>query len=323
MKKLLFSLVLLGTISNAQVLQQENFETLTIGNVSVDATGATPGQGGWSTTGSAVTDFQIINSGTDKDLRITGAPLNATTSRYMWKNGLDAAWSTRTTGNNIIQVEYDFFTGPATTSLNTVGMELYNTDYSRYLGGLRMDAATKEISGIFTTATGTTSLVTLGATPVILPANQWVRVGWAYNSTTGLITFKGPGFDGTITGAIASVYELDFVMENSATTGNTSSFNAQYDNLIVRAVSTVNILGTNESIIESKDISIYPNPAVDFINISSKVKILAAYIYDMSGIRMDANMVDGKVNVKNLQTGTYLLGLKTDKGLVTKQFIKK
>ncbi|MDF0719647.1 T9SS type A sorting domain-containing protein [Kaistella sp. PBT33-4] len=326
MKKILFSaaLMVISTVAHSQTLMTENFETLTVGNVTADATGVTPGQGGWLTSGSAVTDFQIVNSGTDKDLKITGAVGDVSSSRYMWKDGLAALWATRTPGNNTIQIEYDFYTGPVSTSKNTVGMELYNTNYAKYLGGFRMQADTKVLNGIYTTAAGTNpSLVTLGATPIVLPPNQWVRVGWAYNATTGLITFKGPGFEGTITGAITDIYELDFTMENAVTTGNTASFEGMFDNLTVRAVPTVNLLGTNEAVLAKLGISVYPVPTSDFLKVDSKVKILSTYIYDHSGVRMDAKLVDGKIDVRSLPVGSYILGLKTEEGMVSKKFIKK
>ncbi|MBA5246252.1 T9SS type A sorting domain-containing protein [Marnyiella aurantia] len=326
MKKILLStaLIVVATVANSQTLMTENFETLTVGNVSADATGLTPGQGGWSINGPSVADFQIISSGTDKDLQITGAAGDATSSRYMWKDGLAALWAARTPGNNIIQIEYDFFTGPTSTSKNTVGMELYNTAYAKYLGGFRMRADTKVLNGIYTTAAGINpSLVNLGATPVVLPANQWVRVGWAYNSTTGLITFKGPGFEGTIAGAVSDIYELDFTMENFETTGNTSSFNALFDNLAVRAVAAVNLLGTSEATLKKMGISVSPNPTADYLRVDSKARILNTYIYDLSGIRMDAKMVDGKIDVRSLPVGNYILGLKTEEGMVSKKFIKK
>lgn len=325
MKKLILSLASLfvAGIANSQILQQENFETFTIGNVSADFSGATPGQMGWSTTGSANTDFQIINSGTDKDLQIIGAAGDGgAVARYMWKDGLDALWLARTPGNNVIQIEYDFFTGPPSTSKNTVGIELNNAAFSKYLGGFSMLADTKEIRGVYSPVTGPSAFVTLGATPVILPVNTWVRVGWAYNTTTGQVTFKGPGFNGSITGIVTNVFELDITMENSAA-GNTSSFNGLFDNLMVRAVAAENLLGTSEVLAEANTISVFPNPAKDFVTVDSKVKILGSYIYDMSGIRMNAKIVDGKIDVKGLKTGVYILGLKTDSGLVTKKLIKE
>ncbi|MBW8360869.1 MAG: T9SS type A sorting domain-containing protein [Kaistella sp.] len=323
MKKLLLSGVLTFAFafSNGQILQQENFEALNLG------TAIGQGAPAYALFGGAAADYTIITSGTSKVLQIS-VPATVDAYRYMWKDGLDVAWSARTSGNNIFQVEYDYFTGPASTSDNGGGVEVIDVPAGKVFAGLSVHHATKTVLGMYTTTAGVNSSTNLGAgaTPaaVVLPPNTWVRMGFAYNSANGTITYKGPGFSKVITGTLlTSPAEIDYAGYDLTGTNAASSVHL-IDNMVSRAVATETLLlGTSDVSLASKDISIYPNPAKDFINVSSKVKILAAYIYDMSGIRMDANMEDGKVNVKNLQTGTYLLGLKTDKGLVTKQFIKK
>jgi hypothetical protein len=50
MKKLLLSVALLATsLGFSQALQSENFNGLTVGNLTTDITGATAGQGSWFT----------------------------------------------------------------------------------------------------------------------------------------------------------------------------------------------------------------------------------------------------------------------------------
>jgi hypothetical protein len=70
-------------------------------------------------------------------------------------------------------------------------------------------------------------------------------------------------------------------------------------------------------------IEIYPNPATSLLNVSSKEKILSAYIYDWAGIRTEVKVSDGTIDVKNLPVGSYILGIKTENGFATKKFIKK
>ena len=55
---------------------------------------------------------------------------NDSDAHFLWQNGLSTSWAARSLGNEIIEVEYDFFTGPATTSTSTTGIQLYNSDYS-------------------------------------------------------------------------------------------------------------------------------------------------------------------------------------------------
>lgn len=272
----------------------------------------------------------IVTAGTGKALQIN-LPASGGQYRYLWVDGLDTAWAGRTAGNNILQIEFDYFTGAASTSQNVGGVEFIDTTNSAY-GGIVVHAATKTVYGEYyddTSATPGTTYTNLGAgtANVTLPANTWVRMGFAYNSTNGTITFKGPGFSKTVTATgIMSPTEIDYSAYDGGGTAtpNTAASTHQFDNMVAKAVSVESLLlATNEVSLQAAGIELYPNPATDFINVKSKTKILAAYIYDMAGIRMDAAIADGKVDVRNLKTGNYLLGMKTENGLVTAKFIKK
>jgi len=323
MKKNLLTLACLGflTLFNSQVLQQENFDALNTATI--------VGQGGYQKLNGTNSDYMVATGTSGKNLKITGAATAGTgTARFLWKDGLDAAWASRTAGNNIIQIEYDFYTGPASTSNNAGGIELYDSTYNYYLGGLTMQQSNKTIYGIYTTG-ATITVTDLGAgttpAPVVLPANTWVRVGFAYNTANGTVTYKGPGFNKTVTSTDIKVpFEFDYAVQTIVAT-NTASSDNLFDNVVAKAVATESLLlSTNESSLTAdQDISIYPNPAIDFINVKGKAKITNVYIYDMSGIRMDAEMRNNKVNVQNLKTGTYMIGFKTDKGLITKKFSKR
>ncbi len=318
MKKSLFSILLYGglCLTNAQVLQEDNFEALNVGTA--------VGQNAYQKYNGTNNDYMIEAGHGGKVLKIVGsATTGQGASRFFWKDGLDAAWAGRTAGNNIIQVEYDYFTGPTTTNTQGGGLEIYDVDFN-YLGGIVMEQSSKIVIGLYSVAkTTTVESLGVGNANITLPANTWVRLGFAYNVAQGTITFKGPGFNKTITGVDkADPFEMDYAIENLSSSNNASANNF-FDNVVVQAVPAQNLLGANDVVINGEDLSIFPNPAQDFVKINTRSKILSIYIYDMAGIRSNATMVDGKVNVKNLQPGVYLLGIKTDKGLVTKKFIKK
>ena len=128
MKKKLLLLFLASNFTiYAQTLFNENATALTIGNVGTDLTGMTPGQGGWTTfvattavPAAVNSDFQIVDKGGNygNSIQITGSS-STTGTRWMTKT-LTTEWSGRTSGNNIAEVEYDFFTGPVSTSKNTM-----------------------------------------------------------------------------------------------------------------------------------------------------------------------------------------------------------
>ncbi|MCU7616726.1 T9SS type A sorting domain-containing protein [Chryseobacterium sp. PBS4-4] len=321
MKKSLLSLLLLGSIyGQAQILQQENFDALNT------ATAVGQSSPAFAVLGGTNADYSIVTSGTGKALQIA-VPNTAGASRYMWKSGLAAAWTARTSGNNIFQVQYDYFTGAASTSTNGGGIEVINAPGAVFIG-LSVNQATKAVRGVYTTAAGTDTStdVGTGTTPAVvtLPANTWVRLGFAYNATNGTVTFKGPGFSKVITGTfITTPDEIDYAAYDWLGTNAVASTHL-IDNMVSNAVATENLLlATSDVVLKEKGIKIFPSPAVDFINVDSKSKILNAYIYDMSGIRRDANLSNNKVDVRELSSGIYLLGLKTEEGLVTKKFIKK
>ncbi|MFK5878929.1 MAG: T9SS type A sorting domain-containing protein [Flavobacteriaceae bacterium] len=72
-------------------------------------------------------------------------------------------------------------------------------------------------------------------------------------------------------------------------------------------------------------INIYPNPTSDFIKIDLPIdnKIDKAIIYDMTGKEvLQVNNSFHNVDIKNLQSGTYLLIIKTEKGSVSRKIIK-
>lgn len=327
MNKTLLSLMLVSSIyGNAQILQQENFDAL---NTATAIGQSSPAYELYGTTSNA--DYSIVTSGTGKALQISAPGTVATAAagyRYMWKSGLIAAWAARTSGNNVFQVEYDYFTGGATASNNGGGIEVINDPAGKVFCGLSVHQATKTVIGFYTTAAGVDSSTDLGVgtTPaaVTLPPNTWVRLGFAYNSTNGTLTFKGPGFSKVITGTLTTTpAEIDYAAYDLVGSNATASTHL-FDNMVAKAVATESLLlATDEAVLKENGVTLFPTPAVDFINVKSKTKILNVYIYDMTGSRRDAKYSEGKVDVRELQSGVYMLGLKTENGLLTKKFIKK
>lgn len=72
-----------------------------------------------------------------------------------------------------------------------------------------------------------------------------------------------------------------------------------------------------------KEITVYPNPANDILNINSKEKIKSIVIYDLSGKRLKTPRPTNKVDVSTLPVGTYLINVETKDGISTEKFIKK
>ena len=329
MKKilLLLSFILCGSVYS-QILETENYEALTVGNVSTNITGASPGQGGnyLYATGGAVTDAQIVNEGGTQGqvLQVIGSAANLV--KFVYKTGLGASWTARTSGNNVIDVEYDFFTGATTTSKNSFQLRIYDVTQTKTLAGITFAADTKIISGLaYYNNVGTVGnySFTLGTVAVVLPTNTWVRVGCSFNQTTGEVRWKGPGFDGFIIGAATATSpdEIDFLVAGSTT--NTVSSTAKFDNYVSRARATSALLVNNDVV--ANNFSIYPNPANDIVNIAnnSTIEIQSVNITDINGriVRTIANSI-ASINISDLSAGVYFLKINTAEGIGTTKLIK-
>jgi hypothetical protein len=352
MKKLLL-LLLISSSSyiGAQTLQEDNFNTLTLGDVGTDNTGLTAGQGGYftstsngaaPTTGSnsSTTNFQVVASGneTTQGLKITSSNGNKG-SRFLWKDGLLDAWALRVEGNEIIEVEYDFFTGPATTSTAQSGVRLYGTDdtvtpaVARVLNGYVYNANTRVLQGVaYLNNAGTfgTFLITLTTGGLILTADTWYRAGFAYDTTTGETTWK-----------VATVYtalpaanwagpfvpdEVDFV--SAVPTTNAAASDFIVDNYTVKATESEALLGVS-TVAQKVNFTVSPNPANDFVSINSSVNtsISNVEMFDLNGrlvksVKVD-NLSSTSVNINDLSTGVYMMKITSENGIVSKKVIKQ
>lgn len=341
MKKTLLSLLFGVSIINAQTLLSDNFNAYTVGNIGTSAAGASAGQGGWYTstsstdTGATNASFQIAtNDATHaKVVKISGSPA-AAGSRFVYKS-ISSLWAGRTAGNNIIQVEFDMYTGTTTTSKNATRLYIYDSGATKILSGLSLAQDTKILQGVgYYDATAGGGAVSnygfyLGGTATVpadltVSANTWIRVGIAFDKSTGNIYWKGPNFNGFVAGAATGVDPASIYLLAAAGANNTVSSDHLFDNVTVTAVSTLNLLGTNEAVVKDSDqFKIYPNPATDFISVEGKEKITAAYAYDASSRRTELSVRDNRVDVRSLIPGVYVLGLKTNDNYFTKKLIKK
>ena len=327
--------ILFGLNANAQPLQSENYDGLLTGDVGTDITGVVAGQGGLFTLTNSGTnaDFQIVDTGGSLGfaLEITGSD-SPTGSKYVWEDGLGTAWSSRTSGNDIIQVEYNFFTGPTTTSKNIAHVQLYNSDYSILIAGFSFNQETKVISGLAYYDNGGTLdtfafYLGAGNTDLILTENTWYRVGFAFNVTTGNVTWRGFDFYGGVPGAAAGIapFEVDYAINPG--TGNAVSSVSYYDDMKIKAVATENLLLSINDNDLSQSIKIFPNPVNDVINLSIPNHITATKIEiaDINGRIVKSISYKGirnQINVSELSSGLYLLNIYSLNGKASKKFLK-
>lgn len=73
--------------------------------------------------------------------------------------------------------------------------------------------------------------------------------------------------------------------------------------------------------LENYTISVYPNPAIDMLHVSTNLDIDQLVLYDVLGKQL-LNVKDTKsITVSQLNTGNYILKIKTNKGYITKKVI--
>lgn len=366
MKKLLLSVALIATsFGFAQSLQTENFNSLIIGNVGTDFAGTAAGQGGYltsSTNGAAPTtstnaglsNFQIVANGKNgtNGLQLT-SPNGDKGSRVMAKAGLDVAWAARTATNNVIELEYDFFTGPITDSRTQVGMRVLGTEMvgttptTRTITGFVYTTNTRVLQGVAYILNGAsygTFLFNLGATPVVLDANTWYTIGCSYNVTTGEVTWRtnstttpaGSAAVNWVPGISPVQVNIQQVVvganaaANPPIPANVVTSAIVFDNYLTRAVATSNLLGTSEiATLSNESISIFPNPASDVLNVKTNGTeiINGVQIMDINGRQVYTNtfnaMSDAQINVSNLASGMYLINITSGDKSVTKKFLKQ
>lgn len=84
-----------------------------------------------------------------------------------------------------------------------------------------------------------------------------------------------------------------------------------------------NVLGTSEISNDKTELSIYPNPVKDVLNIQSKNQIVKAEIYDVNGrILVSTSLKGNSINVSELSKGNYIIKLFSKDKTTVHKFIK-
>lgn len=82
-------------------------------------------------------------------------------------------------------------------------------------------------------------------------------------------------------------------------------------------------LDKEERMQHKNTVELFPNPATDILSIKTSVKIEEAEIFDISGKKVNVTLNRNTVDVRSLPSGSYMIRIKTETGVITKQFIKK
>lgn len=349
MKKTLLTLAAFSFISfaSAQDIITQNFNSLTVGNVGTDLTGAVAGQGGFFTrsnngadpttaTNAGNDNFQIIagDAAHGNVLQVTGSNGDKGT-RFIYGENLVSFWDARADTDDIIEVDWSFYTGGATTSKNTMRAYIYNADKTKVLGGLSIEMNTKILTPVawYDGSSGPNNYgFTVGGTPIVLSENTWYTFGMSFNNATGEVIFRsGTGeIDVAIDGAAMgeNPFEFDIIAAAGgvAATPNAAAAVGLFDNLVIRTSSEDTLLGTADYVAEAAKLSVYPNPASDVVNIAGADinKVTFADVNGRTVKSLNVNSSQATIGVSDLSAGVYMMTIETADGAsTTKKLLKK
>ena len=167
---------------------------------------------------------------------------------------------------------------------------------------------------------GTTFTAPSGPTGLGSFSNLHLDINPNLQSGTGSYPDAWTEYTITVAGVSATPVAVNFAFRyfvpDGGPAGNNSNFIGIDTFSLVRpalAVSNVN----------KAKVSIYPNPTTDYLNVSSASKISSVEVYDISGKRVKAELVDNKVDVQNLAKGSYVIKITDGSGSTSQKFIKE
>src|SRR5690606_5501171 len=328
--------VLVAHLTTAQVLYTEDFDNLTIGDLSTDPTGATPGQGGWHTR----IHYLVANI---SDVRIATEPSRGKVLLLEHPGGffgtneaqkdLDIDWNQRTPLNDVIKVEYDFFTGDEivnpSSNLPSEEITIFMLNFTNGSNGLVM-ARYYPYSNIF-------QFRALNGPQLI--KNNWYRLVCYIDYPNNKIHYVIPatGYyeehvfipNNTLPVTIDN-YTPEFILFRVGGSfpdpTNSRPFMSKYDNITISAVDHVPL--SSKDFISSQ-FNVFPNPVTDVVTItsSSNIGIEELTVYDMNAKIVQSKKIKNEseiqFNMGDIATSSYLLHIKTGESVAIKKIIKK
>ncbi|PCI98018.1 MAG: hypothetical protein COB15_06710 [Flavobacteriales bacterium] len=178
------------------------------------------------------------------------------------------------------------------------------------------------------------------ATNTVLDSLDLWRIGanWPTADFNYTVNTSNGNVDFTSTSANDVTYEWNFGDGNSSTLENPShtyagSINTYSVELIVYSTDscfsdtitqTVNIAATGiENMSYKNNLTIYPNPANNFIEIKTDLKYNRISIIDVTGKTVQRINSEAKIDVSNLKSGIYFIKIINKEGSITNKFVKQ
>lgn len=358
MKKYVFFILslLFLNITYSQVLYDDNFDNYILGDLGTDYTGVIPGQGGWLTdlqhySGTKHNSYSTITTetGRGKVLTISSPipPFSAVFYMHLRKPGLNNKIDQRNAGNNVIKIEFDFFTGAQQNNTHSGNGHKIRIEHSNDQHPL-VDFIYRPLNGGMGISyhDGFKSVNDLrldnivGSNPT-LPFNTWVSFIVYLDYNNKKVYFETPYFNAVAAGDFLSQSTSTNLIEDFKPTTFFYSFSTpvqvdqpminKFDNIKITALNVVppEVIALSVDDVLSQKFNLYPNPATDIVNITNSENRLVnqVIIYDVTGKWLGTQTFNKEaaiqLNVENLASGVYMLHIETNEGVTLKKLVKK
>lgn len=116
--------------------------------------------------------------------------------------------------------------------------------------------------------------------------------------------------------------ELVLTPQNAGTANLVISFNSN-GKVVEKTLTVISSSLAASADVKKLELSIYPNPTTEILNIKTLDKVLEVSIYDLSGKQINTKLINGQINVSSLLKGNYILRIVTDKSVYQEKFIKR
>jgi len=336
--------LLAAHFANAQVLFSEDFDNLTVGDLSTDPTGATPGQNNWYVTAYINGEAVVTPEPNRGNVVAIGEEIHQGNGgmAVLRRENMDVLWNNRTNGNNILQLKYDFFiSGVFPDWIDSMVFFRFKNST------LQLNIATNTHKAIPPSRqSATTNAFGLGGTgnlgiplgndttfPGIynnFPFDDWISVELFidYDMAKCYIYIPSMGILASDDFYLLSNEAPEIIAFEGRTINHSFDRGVKFDNIKLSALSSLpSYLGIDDFI--SSKFNVFPNPATDIVTITNNenIGIETVTVHDTSGKLIKTQNCEKEsevlLNMESCAAGTYLLHIKTKEGTAVKKIIKR
>lgn len=293
---LFISLLFISSLS-AQIFFEDDFEAYPLGEF-ID------GQGGWVVEAEDPTTVQIIernSSGKSMQLQSTFETNESglfVTQYYDWED--------RDSGNDILTLEVDFYTGNVVEGFGMLIIASEDFDIILEMGW------DMEEELLYIYSDGEEETLLENATP-----ETWYQFTANYNVETGDVFARVD--EENIVHIEAEPLQIPAVFDFTSILASEIGM----DNIKLSAEKE-NFLSTPSFEQTTTQVTLYPNPTSDYINIQSDKQISNLDVYDIKGRKISATSNQNQINTYDWSAGKYFLNiLFIDGSIENHQVIKR